>query len=141
MLMPDVTEILYDPEVGGGQEFSVTRNVSTRSRSGYTKTPTTVTAVGNVQPQEMSNQTSTSEDLLNESIVIYSTYSFQTGENDGTSITEADIVFWNDLYWRVTRVDDWSKWGYTRAFATRIRDIVIPEPSAQAEQSAGEGSD
>jgi hypothetical protein len=136
MLMPDVTSILYDPEVGGGQTFTVTRNTSVRKRGGYEKTPTVTTAVGNVQPQEMSNQTSTSEDLLNESIVIYSTFCFQTGSNSGASIVEADVVFWNDLYWRVTNVEDWSKWGYTKANATRIRDLI---PAPQQEETVVEG--
>ena len=130
MLMPDVTAILYDPEVGGGQEFTVTRNSSVRKKGGYTKTPTVTTAIGNIQPQEMSNQTSTSEDLLTESIIIYSTFCFQTGSNTGSSIIEADLVFWNNLYWRVTRVEDWSKWGYTRAYATLVRD-TIPGPDVQ----------
>ena len=138
MLLPDVTAILYDPEVGGGQVFTVIRNTSVRKRGGYNKTPSISEVVGNIQPQEMSNQTSTTEDLLNETIVIYSTFYFQTGSNTGTSIVEADLVLWNDLYWRVTRVDDWSKWGYTRAYATRVRD-TIPTPVTQAEETvAGE---
>ena len=122
MLMPDVTEILNDPEVGGGVSFTVIRNKSVRSRGGYKKDPTKYTATGNVQPQEMSNQSSTAEDLLNESIVIYSTFVFQAGSNSGNSIVEADIVCYDGLFWRVTRVDNWSKWGYTRAYATRIMD-------------------
>jgi len=122
MLMPDVTAILDDPEVGGGQPFQVIRNSSVRKRGGYAKTPTTYNATGNIQPQEMGNQTSTSEDLLNESIVVYSTFCFQTGSNTGASIVEADIVVYNNLHWRVTRVDNWAEWGYTRAYATRVRD-------------------
>ena len=128
MLLPDITEILYDPEVGGGQPFQVVRNSSVRHRGGYTKTPVTYDAVGNIQPQEMGNQSSTLEDLLTESIVIYSTFFFQTGSNNGDSIVEADIVLYNNLRWRVTRVDDWSKWGYSRAYATRIRDNVVNNP-------------
>ena len=123
MLMPDVTEILDDPEVGGGVQFSVTRNVSVRSLGGYTKTPTVYIATGNIQPQEMSNQSSTAEDLLNESIVVYSTFAFQAGSNSGSSIIEADIISFDGLRWRVTRVDDWSKWGFSRAYATRIMDV------------------
>jgi len=124
MNMPDVTAILDDPEVGGGISFQVERNVSVRSRTGYTKTPTIYNATGNIQPQEDSNQTSTSEDLLNESIVVYSTFFFQTGSNEVDSITEADIILFDGHRWRVTRVDDWSKWGYSRAYATRVRDVV-----------------
>lgn len=139
MLMPDVTAILYDPEVGGGQSFKVIRNTSVRNRGGYTKTPTETIAVGNIQPQEMSNQSSTVEDLLKEEIVIYSTFCFQTGSNSGTTIVEADLVFWNDLYWRVTRVEDWSKWGYTRAYATRVMDTIPVTPTAESGETVTEG--
>lgn len=140
MLMPDVTAILYDPEVGGGVGFQVIRYSSVRNRAAYVRTPTTYEAIGNIQPQEMSNQASTTEDLLNESIVIYSTFSFQTGSNDGSSIVEADIVFYNNLYWRVTRVDDWSQWGHSKAYATRMRDKITPEPEpTEQEQTPEEG--
>ena len=125
MLMPDVTEILNDPEVGGGVSFTVTRNSSVRSRGGYVKTPTTYEATGNVQPQDMSIQSSTAEDLLTESIVIYSTFAFQAGSNSGSSIVEADIVSYDGNLWRVTRVDNWAKWGFTRAYATRVMDADL----------------
>lgn len=124
MLLPDVTEIIDDPEVGGGVEFTVIRNRAIRSRVGYTKTPETYHVTGNVQPQEMGNQASTTEDLLNESIVIYSTFVFQTGSNTGTEIVEADIVLYDGHRWRVTRVDFWAKWGFTRAYATRVMDLT-----------------
>lgn len=131
MLMPDVTDILNDPEVGGGVEFDVTRVSAVRVREGYSRTISTFHAIGNIQPQEMSNQPSTAEDLLNESIVVYSTFAFQTGSNNGTSIIEADIVEYDGLRWRVTRVDDWSAWGYTRAYATRIMDVSIQQESGE----------
>ena len=134
MLMPDVTAILYDPEVGGGVGFQVLRINAVRNRGGYDRNTSVYDAIGNIQPQEMSNQTSTSEDLLNESIVIYSTFLFQTGSNTGSSIVESDIVVYKNLHWRVTRVDDWMEWGYTRAYATRIRDNIIP-PNSQNETS------
>lgn len=126
MLMPDVTPILDDPEVGGGVSFQVIRNTAVRSLGGYTKTVQTFSETGNIQPQEMSNQASTPEDKLEESIVIYTTFSLQTGSNTGSSIVESDIVQYDNLYWRVTRVENWSKWGFTRAYATRIRDYVAP---------------
>lgn len=134
MLMPDVTEILNDPEVGGGQAFRVLRNSAVRSRGGYIKTPTVYNATGNVQPQDKSNQSSTTEDLLTETIVAYSTFCFQTGSNTGSAIVEADIILYDDKQWRVTRVDDWSKWGYTRAYATRVKEMVaVPPDVAETE--------
>ena len=140
MLMPDVTAILNDPEVGGGVGFQVIRSSAVRSRAGYNKTSTVYNATGNVQPQNMSNQPSTVEDLLDESIVVFSTFAFQTGSNIGTSIVEADIIVYNNVNWRVTRVDNWSEWGYTRAYATRVRDIVIPTPEPTDEATGtGEG--
>lgn len=123
MLMPDITEILFDPEVGSGQPFQVVRTTSVRSRDGWTKTPVTYDAVGNIQPQTDSNQASTPEDILSESIVIYSTFSFQKGSNDGQQIVEADIVLYDGFKWRVTSVDNWSKWGFSRAYATKTMDI------------------
>lgn len=125
MNMPDVTAILYDPEVGGGVEFTVERETSIRSSLppyGFTKSTSTLTGVGNIQPQEKSIQSSTTEDLLTESIVIYSTFLFQTGSNTGTTNVQADIVTYNGLKWRVTKVEDWSAWGFTKAYATRTME-------------------
>lgn len=141
MLMPDVTAILYDPEVGGGQAFQVLRTTAVRSRGGYTRSTQTLDAIGNIQPQEMSNQASTTEDLLNESIVVYSTFFFQTGSNSGGSIVEADIILYDNIHWRVTRVEDWAKWGYSRAYATRVKEYVPPTPQATetGEQTVTEG--
>lgn len=136
MLMPDVTAILNDPEVGGGVSFQVRRVASVRSRGGFTRNETIHNATGNIQPQENNNQSSTIEDLLNEVIVAYSTFCFQAGSNNGESIVEADIILYDNLEWRVTRVDDWSKWGYTRAYATRVRDV---QKSTQESVESTEG--
>ena len=121
-LLPDVTAILDDPEVGGGVSFDVIRSSGQRRGGSYDMTKDVFHATGNVQPQEKGNQASTTEDLLNEVIVIYSTFIFQVGSNDGVNIVESDIVKHNGKYYRVTKVDDWSQWGYTRAYATRIMD-------------------
>lgn len=122
MLQPDVTAIIDDPEVGGGIAFQVIRETSVRSISGYTKSTETFSATGNIQPQDKSNQASTPEDKLTESIVIYTTFALQTGSNNGETIVEADIIFYRGLHWRITKVDDWSEWGYTRGYATWTMD-------------------
>lgn len=126
MLMPDVTEILDDPEVGGGQPFQVVRYTSTRTLGAVTKTPQTFDLTGNIQPQDMSSQTSTSEDTLNETIVIYAVFAFQTGENDGgTTYTGPDEVLYDGKRYRVTRVNNWSKWGFSIAYATKVMDVEV----------------
>ena len=123
MRMPDVTAIIDDPEVGGGIIFQVLRTTGVRNRGGYQKTTERFTVSGNIQPQDKSNQASTPEDKLTESIVIYTTFSLQTGSNDGKSIVEADIVLYNGMLWRVTKVDNWSEWGYTRGYAERTMEV------------------
>lgn len=122
MLMPDVTAILNDPEVGGGVPFQVKRTTNTRVMGSVRQSETIINATGNIQPQDKSSQSSTAEDLLNEGIVVYSKFTFSTGENDGgMTFLGPDEILWDGKTWRVTFVDNWSKWGYTRASATRVR--------------------
>ena len=126
MLLPDVTEIIDDPEIGGGQAFQVVRYTSTRTLGAITKTPKTYNLTGNIQPQDMSTQTSTSEDELNESIVIYAKFAFQAGENNGgTTYYGPDEIHYDGKRYRVTRVNNWSKWGFSIAYATRVMDMEV----------------
>ena len=127
MLMPDVTPILDDPEVGGGQSFQVLRTRTTRTFNTQTEklgeTPQTQTfnATGNIQPQAKNVQPSTAEDLLNEGIVVYSTFIFQAGSTDDTGFTGPDEIIYNGIRWRVTQVDNWKEWGFNIAYAMRVR--------------------
>ena len=123
MLMPDVTAILYDPEVGGGVSFTVKRITNTRVKGGVTRTETTYNAVGNIQPFEDSSQSSTIEDLRKKSIVIRTTFEFKVGENNGEVTYDGpDEIVWDGHTWRITRIDDWAKWGFTVAYATMVTD-------------------
>ncbi|MBP5460617.1 MAG: hypothetical protein J6Y20_00620 [Lachnospiraceae bacterium] len=128
MLLPDVTEILDDPEVGGGQSFQVIRRTVSRGLGTANSTETTYNVTGNIQPQDLSAQTSTSEDTETETIVIYAIFSFQTGENDGNGpYTSADEILYDGKRYRVTRVNNWSKWGFSIAYATRVMVYTEPE--------------
>ena len=129
MLMPDVTEILNDPEVGGGQAFTVRRVQNVRVLGGVERKVTTYAVTGNIQPQELSVQSSTVEDLRNESIVIRAMFDFKVGNNEGGSAFDGeDEVLWDGAVWRITRVENWIKWGFTTAYATRVMDIIEEEP-------------
>ena len=122
MLLPDVLEIIDDPEVGGGVEFQVIRTVTTRKLGTVENVTQKINATGNIQPEGKGIQASTLEDPMNEGIVIYSTFIFQTGENSGgISFTGPDEVIWNGIRWRLTRVDNWADWGFTIAHAERVR--------------------
>lgn len=121
MLNPDVTEILIDPEIGGGVAFQVERKVSTRTGGSISQTKETFDATGNIQPENKNTQSSTVEDLLSERIVVYSTFIFQTGSNDYSSFIGPDEVLYNGNRYRVTSVNDWKDWGFTIAHAERVR--------------------
>ena len=124
--MPDVTEIIDDPEVGGCQPFQVVRRTATRTLGAITESSTTYNLIGNIQPQDMASQTSTSEDTLNESIVIYARFAFQIGANNGgPSFLGADEVLYNGFRYRVTRVNNWAQWGFSIAYATRVMDMEV----------------
>ncbi len=124
MLMPDVTEILYDPEVGGGVAFQVRRVANQRTRSGVEQSEEIIDVCGNIQPESKSVQTSTSEDVSNEGIVIRAAFEFKLGQNNGepTFVSE-DEILWDSKRWRVTSVENWSKWGFSIAHATRVMDL------------------
>ena len=140
MLMPDVTEILDDPEIGGGQPFTVIRNTVTRTLGSIVKTPETFNLSGNIQPQSMSSQTSTSEDTLNEGIVIYAKFAFQAGTNDGGyTFIGADEILYDGKRYRVTNVNNWSKWGFSIANATRVMDMEEDDPEPEPEEDPGTG--
>ena len=128
MLNPDVTEILNDPEVGGGVSFQVRRVLNTRTKGSVTQTPVIYPLTGNIQPQNKSTQSSTVEDLLNESIVVYALFDFQTGENNGGTFTGPDEILWKDRVWRVTNVNNWTDWGFNIAYATKVMDSKLVSP-------------
>ena len=119
MLDPDVLEILQDPEVGGGVAFKVKRKTTTRILGGDKTTEEVFDLTGSIQPQDKSIQSSTAEDLKTEIIVVRAPFAFQTGSNSGKTIIQTDIIVWKDASWRVARVDDWSEWGYSTAYATK----------------------
>ena len=118
MLDPDVLEILDDPEVGGGVAFTVTRKTTTRVLGGEETTEETFNVTGSIQPQDKSIQSSTAEDKKSDIIVVRAAFAFQTGTNNGKSVIQTDEINYKGSVWRVTRVEDWSDWGFTTAYAT-----------------------
>lgn len=124
MMQPDVTEIINDPDIGGGQAFTVQRKTVTRIRGGATEATETINAVGNIQPaQDIDLQQMNLEDTSNEVIVIYTTTKLQTGSNHGGStFTAADEVIFGGERWRVLRVMPWTAWGFVIAYATKVKE-------------------
>ncbi len=118
-LLPDVRELLTDPDLGGGVSFIVYRTTHKRSYGHVEEAQTTTyTAAGNLQPAgSVDLQSMADEDRKNEFLVIRSTFDFQTGQDNGETFTAADEVAALGRMWRVTRVEPWSPWGFCVAYA------------------------
>ena len=124
MLLPDVTEIINDPDLGGGVSFQVRRIVNTRTVAGVSQAVQTIDLTGNIQPTDMAARPSTAEDVLSEGIVVRALFAFSTGINDGgVTFTGPDEILYLNKTYRVTQVDDWAQWGFTTAYAERVMEI------------------
>jgi len=119
--MPDVTELLSDPEVGGGQPFQVERTAGVRANGKKVPdAPTIHEAIGNIQPaQPKELERLPEEDRVKAIIAIRSTFVFQSGADSGKTYTDPDVVIIGGNRYRVLKIDDWSAYGFQCAFATR----------------------
>ena len=120
MLSPDVLEIIDDPEVGGAVAFTVNRKEQTRIRGGVSEKLRKIPATGNIQPENKGIQQVQGEDILDEQIVIYTTFILQAGTR-GKSVLGPDEIVYDGNTYRVTRVDNYAAWGFTVGHATRVR--------------------
>lgn len=120
-LLPDVTELLDDPDVGGGQPFQVERTTGIRANGKKAPdVPVLHKAIGNIQPaQPKELERLPEEDRVKAVIAIRSTFQFQLGaDNGGKAYTDPDVVIIGGKRHRVLKIDDWSAYGFMCAFAT-----------------------
>ena len=122
MLDPDVREILDDPEVGGGVSFLIRRPTQKRVKGSVKLSYEEIAATGNIQPVDKSIMQGQNEDQMNEQIVIRSTFYMQAGTRENGVVYGADEITFRGIRWRVTRVENWSDWGFVTAYATRVRE-------------------
>lgn len=120
MVMPDVSELFLDPEVGGGQAFQMER--TSGEKSGGQKVdaaPTIFNAVGSIQPaQPKELERLPEEDRIKAVVAVRSTFKFQMGITDGKAYTNADVILSGGNRYRILKLDDWSAYGWSCAFAT-----------------------
>ena len=122
MLNPDVREIIDDPDVGGGVDFTVYRTKIVRVKGSVEKTTENIIATGNIQPETKTNTLSTNEDLMDEKIVIYTTFIFQNGGKIDGDTYLADELVYDGIRYRITSVNNYYQWGFTIGHATRMRE-------------------
>lgn len=131
MLLPDVTEILDDPEIGGGQPFTVVRDTLRRTLSANAEEQRTrqrFAAAGNLQPAQTTDlQLLPDEDRSEETLVIRSTFTFQLGTDGYAQYTLPDVVLYDRKVWKVFRIDPWQAWGFHTAYARCIRGVAVSD--------------
>lgn len=121
-LRPDVTELLNDPDIGGGQSFDIIRRtlVREKGRLGAEQT-VTIKATGSIQPAGVDVLQQLPEgDRSGEVIVVRTTTAIQIGNTGATSDLLADEIRHNGSRYKVLQLKGWGKWGMYCAYATRI---------------------
>ena len=113
-LMPDVTELLFDPDLGA-QEFVVTRRTGKWVGGRLTvDTEETLIAIGIIQPPSAEQLAFFPEgERRKGQIVIYTTTTLHLTE--GTDI--ADDIMWNGEQYKLVNVKRWDDYGYVEAYA------------------------
>lgn len=113
-LLPDVTELLFDPDLGA-QEFAVKRRTGkwVGGRLAVSN-ETVIAAIGIIQPPSAEQLAFFPEgERRKGQIVIYTTTELHLTE--GTNIT--DDVTWNGEQYKVVNIKRWSDYGYVEAYA------------------------
>lgn len=132
MQNPDITMLLDDPDVGGGQEFTILRITTGRVKGrDQVLNKQTIHATGSVQPADQNALEQLPEaDRENDVKIFRTTEPIQDGSTDGEGSTLSDELIYNGDHYKVLKTKDWSQWGMYVAFATKI------DPGPQEKQDA-----
>lgn len=116
MLLPDVTMLLVDPDLGA-QSFTVRRRKSEWAAGRMTVTSDeTFTAVGIIQPTTPEQLQFFPEGERREgTISVYTKEILHLTEGENVS----DDVTWNGEQYKIIRVDRWQDYGYCVAYGQK----------------------
>lgn len=117
-LMPDVTHLLTDPELGA-QTFAVTRTTGVWVGGRLTfpdGSEETFNAVGIIQPPSPDHLQYFPEGERREGEkVIYTKTILHMSDKGNVS----DVITWHGEAYKIVRVDRWDDWGYCAAYAVK----------------------
>lgn len=142
MLLPDITDLLYDEEVGGNQPFTIKRTTITYRKGRYSQSNTvTIQARGSVQPLGVNPLNQQPEGDRDDAVYIVRTRTaMQMGSSneDGTTTLPDEIEYLGDRY-KILSVKEWHAWGMYVANMTRIEPAtaqvsVTPQTPVEPEQ-------
>ena len=120
MQNPDITMLLTDPDVGGGQSFVIQRRTARRVKGRLqTASVELITAYGSVQPADQNVLEQLPEaDRDNEVKVFRTRTPMQNGSSDDTSVVYSDELIYQGGHYKILKSKDWSQWGMYVAYAT-----------------------
>lgn len=133
MLQPDLRELLYDEDIGGGRVFTIIRRSKVRSKGRLTDGQTeTITAVGSVQPLGADSlQQLPESDRTGQVIIARTEIAMQIGSTSDTGDLLADEIEYNGDRFKILQLKNWGEWGVYAAIATRIGEatkVTPPDP-------------
>lgn len=122
MLNPDITMLLDDPDVGGGQDFVIVRVTTQRVKGrDIVLNKETIPATGSVQAADQDVLEQLPEaDRDNDVKVFRTTKPLQNGSSDESGSVLSDELIYNGDHYKILKTKDWSKWGMYVAYATKV---------------------
>lgn len=120
-LLPDITGLLDDPDVGGGQAFTIIRTTVQRSKGrASTSVIRRIRATGSVQPVGENVLDQLPEGDRDEAeFIIRSTTPFQNGSSSGTEDVLPDEVEYCGERYKLLKTKEWQRWGMHVAIVKR----------------------
>ena len=135
--LPDITDLLYDYEVGGNQPFVIKRTTVTNRKGRYSTSNTvSIPASGSVQPAGDNVLAQLPEGDRDDAVYIVRTRTaIQMGSTTDTGSVLSDEIIYNGDRYKILRVKEWQAWGMYVAYVTRVEPV-----EAQKEVEANAGS-
>ncbi len=116
-----LSEALLDPELGFSS-FTVERLTYTRTPTGTEPRSQTFQALGCIHPATPEQLEAVPEEDRHETaIAIYTDFTLSLGQDHGVSYVAPDRIHWAGETWWLTRLRDWSQFGYYQGTAVKLQ--------------------
>lgn len=125
-LMPDITEMLFDEDIGGNAPFQIVRKTATRQK-GRDGVPTVeiINASGTIRPSGVGRLSHMEvADMKDKTLVLRTTTPLQDGMSTSTGDVMPDEIIYNGEHFKILQTGDWSPWGMYVAYIQKIESGV-----------------
>lgn len=120
-LLPDATGLLDDPEIGGGQTFTIIRTTVRREKGRAAESSTErIEATGSVQPAGDNMLEQLPEgDREKADYIIRTKTPLQNGSSSGAATVLPDEIEYAGERYKTLKTREWQAWGMYVAVITR----------------------